>query len=108
MAREKLIPLSNVLKQTPPKLTCTCAHGKLRHQPHTATKNNYAIGVAVSSDICGPIAPKSIHGNSYFLTFIDTTSKYAFLYFYKRDNSSYNISKQYANSSSNIKSTQRN
>ena len=82
MALEQLLPLPDILKKSPRKLTCSgCANGKLRPQPHKTTAHQYEIGVAISSDICGPIAPDSIHGNSYFVSFIDTKSKYAILHF---------------------------
>lgn len=82
MARKELIPLPPILKSTPPKLTCSgCANGKLRPQPHKKTTHRYAVAVSLSSDVCGPITPRSTHGNVYFMTFIDTKSKYAILYF---------------------------
>ena len=73
VALEELLPLLDILKKSPPKLTwSSCANGKLRPQPHKTTAHKYEIGIAISSDVCGPIAPKSIHGNSYFVSFIDT------------------------------------
>ena len=82
MAIKNLLPLPAILKQTPPRLSCSgCAHGKQRPQPYKRTKHRYALAVAMSSDVCGPISPKSTHGNQYFVTFIDTNSRYAMVYF---------------------------
>lgn len=84
MAKTNLIPLPNILKQSPPKLTCSgCYNGKLRPKPHKTTSHNYAIGVAMSSDVCGPIKPRSSKGSSYFITFIDLSSRFLIVYFMK-------------------------
>lgn len=84
MAKSELLPLPNILKQPPPKLTYAgCHNGKLRPKPHRATTHSYTIGIAMSSDICGPIKPRSHHGNSYFIIFIDLASRYLIVYFMK-------------------------
>lgn len=62
MAIQELIPLPPVLKQTPPRISCSgCAHGRRRTKTHKRTELRYEIAVALSSDVCGPIAPKSWH-----------------------------------------------
>ena len=78
MAKEHLLPhLPPELRQTPPKITCSsCAHAKQRPKPHKRRQHNYAVAVAMSSDICGPISPPSRQGNKYFMTLIDTKSRY--------------------------------
>lgn len=82
MARQQLIPLRDILRQPPTHLNCSaCSNGKLRPRPHKPVQHNYTIAVAMPSDLCGPITPKSQQGNSYFLTLIYTNSRYALLSF---------------------------
>ena len=38
----------------------------------------------VDSDVCGPMKTKSLHGNSYFETFINDKSRYTAIYFMER------------------------
>ena len=82
MARENLLPLPNELKGTPPEISCfSCTAAKARRSHHHSTTHRYAIGVAVSSDVCGPIPKTSTHGNKYIMTFLDCTSRYAYAHF---------------------------
>ena len=82
MAVNELFQLPAILKQAPPKLSCYgCPHDKQRPQLHKRTTHRYALAVALSSDVCGPISPKSTYASQYFVTFIDTHSRHAMVYF---------------------------
>lgn len=82
MATQHLLPLPEILREPPPRLSCSaCSHAKLRPRPHHPTTHHYDVAVVLSSDVCGPITPKSSLGNSYFFTLIDTHSRYALVSF---------------------------
>lgn len=82
MAKQDLLALPPILKQTPPRLTCSdCQRGKLRPKPHHPTTHHYQVAQSISSDVCGPITPASNQGTRYFITFVDTHSRYLTVFF---------------------------
>ena len=82
MARENLLPLPDILKEPPPRLSCSgCADGKRRPKPYHPTTHRYDVALSISSDSYGPITPTSIHGNKYLVLFVDTKSRYILAYF---------------------------
>ena len=85
MAKRQLLPnLPKSLALPPPKTTCTsCAAAKLHPARHSRTTHKYLTGEALSSDICGPFPTASTNGNRYFMTVIDTNSRYFIITFMK-------------------------
>lgn len=82
MAKDDLMPLPSILKQNPPPITCSdCQQSKMRPKPHQRTTRNYEVAQSISSDIRGPISPMSTQGNRYFVTFLDTHSRYLTVFF---------------------------
>ena len=78
MAKKSVLPLPEQLQAPPPKISCSgCLQGKLKRSPHPPTKQNVQPGEVIFSDFCGPFSPTSINGNRYFLTMLDTASKFA-------------------------------
>ena len=91
MAKRKLIPyLSKALAKRPPRITCTsCAKAKLHPARHSRKQHRYNTGEALSSDVCGPFPTPSRQGNQYFMTVVDTNSRYLIItLLQKRDQAS--------------------
>lgn len=63
-------------------MTCrACMQGKMTCAPHRRTQHNYDLGEAFSTDIMGPIQLPAVTSEvkRYFLSFIDTHSRYAYV-----------------------------
>ena len=88
MAKQKMIPnLPPSLAQPPPKITCTsCAAAKLHPAKHSRTAHGYRTGEEFSSDICSTFPTASRQRNKYFMTVIDTQSRYLIIDFPKTTN----------------------
>ena len=75
------------LATTEIRISCSaCSHAKQRPARQHPTPHHYATGEYLSSDTCGPIHPRSTHGNLHFLTYIDAASSNVILYFLKSRN----------------------
>ncbi len=63
----------------------TCIASKISNQrsrtPATRATKPFQM---VSSDVCGPVQPVSLHGFNYCISFIDNYTGYIFVYFIKR------------------------
>lgn len=83
MAKHKLLPnIPPALQHNPPKLKCTgCIEGKTTTSPHPRTQHLYNKGQSLPSDVCGPIKPTSCTNKNYFITLIDTATRYAWIHF---------------------------
>ena len=53
---------------------------KTTTRPHRRTHHNTNIGGSLSSDVCGPIIPRSTHNADYSITLIDTATRYIWVY----------------------------
>ena len=63
-----------------PTITCSgCLHGKTKRAPHRASYLQAAPGEIISSDFCGPFSPTSLLGNRYFISILDSATKYVFV-----------------------------
>ena len=75
------------------KLFCSiCCEGKIHRPPFPtfeAERLKQDVLLLVHSDVCGIIAPSSLGGANYFLTFIDEATKYTWVYFFKTKNEVY-------------------
>ncbi|KAM0035656.1 putative RNA-directed DNA polymerase [Helianthus debilis subsp. tardiflorus] len=75
--------IEGVPKIKNPKQVCEgCLAAKQTRQPfsqeaHWRAKKPFQL---VHADICGPITPKTIGGNSYFLLLVDDFSRYMWVY----------------------------
>ena len=83
MCRHKRIPaLAPYEHMTIPDMTCSaCAIAKIKAAPHKPSEHDHQIGEHISSDVCGPLPITSKQGNRYFVTFIDTKTRYITVYF---------------------------
>ena len=76
-----LPPLPRGLTDNSAQITCSgCIDGKTTTRPHRRTTHNTRRGNSLSSDVCGPIKPISTHNANYFLTVIDTATRYIWVY----------------------------
>lgn len=65
------------LKDNSPTNTCRgFINGNTASCPHKRTSHDAASGSSLSSDICGPIEPTFKHNSNYFLTLIETRTRY--------------------------------
>ena len=82
MSRRGLLPaLPRGLTDNSSQITCSgCINGKTTTRPHRRTTHNSVKGESLSSDVCGPIKPTSTHNANYFLTLIDTATRYIWVY----------------------------
>ena len=64
----------------------SCVEGKhhRRHFPTIGGKRSVEPLGLVHSDVCGKISTESLSGAEYFLTFIDDTTRYVWVYVLKR------------------------
>jgi len=57
-----------------------CRLGKQTRQPFSKQRERTKIvGEEISADVVGPISPVSLGGSRYFLTIVDTASRYAWI-----------------------------
>ena len=74
-------PLPRGLKDTSSHITCSeCINGKTTTRPHRRTTHTSGKGESLLSGVCGPIKPTSTHSANYFLTLIDTATRYIRVY----------------------------
>ena len=65
-----------------------CAQGKLRMRPHYKSfTDHYALEMVVS-DVCGPFQTKTMRGERYFISFIDTRTRYSWIYYLRHKSDS--------------------
>lgn len=64
----------------------SCVEGKHHrsHFPTSSSKRSEELLGLVHSDVCGKMSAQSLSGVEYFLTFIDDTSHYVWMYILKR------------------------
>lgn len=63
------------------QLTCTgCIEGKTTKATHKRAHRATDIGQSIFSDVCGPFKPKARTGHLYFMTIVDTASRYAWVH----------------------------
>ena len=82
MSRSELLPpLPRGLKDNSSTITCSgCVNGKTTTRPHRRTTHTAGKVERLSSEVCGPIKPTSTHNANYFLTLIDTNTRYIWVY----------------------------
>ena len=82
MSKHQLLPgLPPGLKDHSATMTCSgCIDGKTAKRPHRRTTHDTIRGDSLSSDVCGPIKPTSTHNANYFLTVIDTKTRYIWVH----------------------------
>ncbi|KAM3955568.1 uncharacterized protein ACR2FA_010514 [Aphomia sociella] len=74
-----------------------CVLGKQHRLPFKASKKSATIknGDKIYSDLCGPLPTPSVSGARYFITFIDSCTRYVVVYFLKHKGEALEAFKRY-------------
>ena len=81
-----------------------CLYGKMSHKSFSASSTNTTEPLQlVHSDLCGPFSIPSMSGATYFITFIDNTTRFTVVSFLKHKAQAFSAFKSLAKNQTNHK-----